>query len=44
MFGVKSSNKPISGQFAEGFCQNLLQAKEPLQQDVEAMSHTIVCD
>lgn len=44
MFGVKSSNKPISGHFAEEFCQNLLLAKDTLQQDEEVMSHTIVND
>lgn len=44
MFGVKSSNQPISGQFAEEFCRNLLQARNQQGQDVHEMSHTIIFD
>ncbi len=44
MFGVKSSNQPISGQFAEEFCKNILEAQEEPKQDVEKMSHIIICD
>ena len=44
MFGVKSSNQPISGQFAEDFCRNLLQVREQQGQGVNEMSHNIICD
>lgn len=44
MFGVKSSNQPISGKFAEEFCKNLLKAKKQSNQEVNEMSHNIICD
>ena len=44
MFGVKSSNQPITGKFAEEFVKNLLEARKHPKQDVKKMSHTIVCD
>jgi len=44
MFGVKSSNQPISGQFAEDFVKNLLEAIRHPQKDAEEMSHIIICD
>ena len=44
MFGVKSSNQPISGQFAEDFVKNLLEARKQPRQDVKEMSHVITCD
>ncbi len=44
MFGVKSSNQPISGQFAEDFVKNLLDARKQPKQDAREMSHVIICD
>ena len=44
MFGVKSSNLPISGQFAEEFCRNLLEAKKNSNQEKSEMTHNIICD
>ena len=44
MFGVKSSNKPISGQFAEEFCKHLMEMKEQTNQDATEMLHNIICD
>ena len=44
MFGVKSSNQPISGQFAEDFCRNLLESRKQPRQDVREMSHIIIFD
>ena len=44
MFGVKSSNQPISGQFAEDFVKNLLEARKQPRQDAKEMSHVIICD
>ena len=44
MFGVKSSNQPISGQFAEEFCKNLLEAKQNSNQKESEMTHNIICD
>lgn len=44
MFGVKSSNQPISGQFAEEFCRNLLDTRKQPNQDVKETTHVIICD
>lgn len=44
MFGVKSSNQPISGQFAEEFVKNLLESQKQPKTDVKEMSHIIICD
>ena len=44
MFGVKSSNQPISGQFAEEFVKNLLESQKQPKTDVKEMSHIINCD
>ena len=44
MFGVKSSNQPIRGQFAEEFIRNLLESRKQPGQDVKEMSHIIICD
>lgn len=44
MFGVKSSNQPISGQFAEEFCKHLMEMKEQTNQDATEMLHNIICD
>jgi len=44
MFGVKSSNQPISGQFAEDFVKNLLDARKQPKQDAREKSHVIICD
>ena len=44
MFGVKSSNQPISGQFAEDFCRNLIEARKHSRKDARKMSHVIICD
>jgi hypothetical protein len=44
MFGVKSSNKPISGQFAEDFVKNLLDARKQPKKEAREMSHVIICD
>ena len=44
MFGVKCSNQPITGQFAEEFVRNLLEARKQPKQDVKKMSHVIVCE
>ena len=43
MFGVKSSNQPISGQFAEEFCKHLIEMKEQVDQHATKMSHNIIC-
>ena len=44
MFGVKTSNQPIRGTFAEELMRNLLEAKKQPTQDVKEMSHVIICD
>lgn len=44
MFGVKSSNQPISGQFAEDFVKNLLETRKQPRKDAKKMSHVIICD
>ena len=44
MFGVKSSNQPITGKFAEEFVRNLLEAKKQPKRDEKEMTHIIVCD
>ena len=44
MFGVRSSNQPISGQFAEDFVRNLLEAQEQPRQEARKMTHNIVID
>ena len=44
MFGVKSSNQPISGQFAEEFCKNLLESQKNSNQEESEMTHNIICD
>ena len=38
MFGVKSSNQPISGQFAEDFVKNLIEARKQPRQDAGTIS------
>ena len=44
MFGVKCSNQPISGKFAEEFVKNLLEAQKQPKQDAKEMVHNIVLD
>ena len=44
MFGVKCSNQPISGKFAEEFVRNLLEAQKQPKQDAKEMVHNIVLD
>ncbi len=44
MFGVKSTNQPIKGEFAEQFCENLLNAQKQEKKEEDQMSYTIVCD
>ena len=44
MFGVKCSNQPISGRFAEGYVRNLLEAQKKPKQDAKEMVHNIVID
>lgn len=44
MFGVKCSNQPISGRFAEDFVRNLLEAQKQPKQDANEMVHNIVLD
>ncbi len=44
MFGVKSSNQPISGKFAEEFVRNLLEAQKQPKKDVNETVHNIVMD
>ncbi len=44
MFGVKSSNQPITGKFAEEFIHNLLEAQKHPRQEVKTMSHNIIID
>jgi len=44
MFGVKSSNQPISGKFAEDFVKNLLEAQKQPKQETRVMSHNIIID
>ena len=44
MFGVKSSNQPISGHFAEDFVRNLLAAQKQPQRETRVMAHNIVID
>ena len=44
MFGVKSSNQPISGQFAEKFCKKLIEMKKQTTKEATNMSHNIICE
>ena len=44
MFGVKSSNQPISGQFAEKFCEKLMEMKKQTTKETTNMSHNIICE
>lgn len=44
MFGVKSSNQPISGQFAEKFCEKLIEMKKQTTKEATNMSHNIICE
>ena len=44
MFGVQCSNQPISGNFAEEFVRNLLEAQKQPKQDAKEMVHNIVLD
>jgi len=37
MFGVKSSNQPISGQFAEDFVKNLLETRKQPRKDAKKL-------
>ena len=42
MFGVKSSNQPISGQFAEKLCEKLMEMQKQTTKDATNMSHNII--
>jgi len=44
MFGVKSSNQPITGKFAEEFIRNLLESQTHPKQEAKAMYHNIIID
>jgi len=44
MFGVKCSNQPISGKFAEDFVKNLLASKQQSQVETKETNFEIVCD
>ena len=44
MFGVKSSNQPISGQFAEKLCEKLMEMQKQTTKDATNMSHNIICE
>ena len=44
MFGVKSSNQPITGKFAEEFIRNLLESQNQPKQEAKAMYHNIIID
>lgn len=43
MFGVKCSNQPITGKFAEEFVRHLLEAKQEPQEEINDSSFEIVC-
>ena len=44
MFGVRSSNQPITGKFAEEFIRHLLDAKKQHKEEEMNESFEIVCD
>ena len=44
MFGVRSSNQPITGKFAEEFIRHLLEAQKQPRQETEVMTHNIIID
>ena len=44
MFGVKCSNQPISGRFAEEFIRNLLASRQQSNEETKETDFEIVCD
>lgn len=44
MFGVKCSNQPISGRFAEEFVKNLLEARQHSHVSTQETDFEIVCE
>ena len=44
MFGVKCSNQPITGKFAEEFVRNLLEAQKHPKEELDDQSIEIICE
>ena len=42
MFGVKSSNQPITGKFAEEFIRHLLEAQKQPKRETRVTTHNII--